>query len=119
MGLKKLIAQLTESNKELSDSVKATLDVDKIKKYEELKTVTADLPRLKVKNTRMVFDDKTGKFGVEVIYDFPSTVMWLDEDKKFVGTKEFKAINEIGLLSVKECEKIRKAMEDIKHESIR
>lgn len=122
MRLRKLISELIESNKQLSkqtsDLAKA-LGVDKIKKYDELKSNVDKLPHLAVKNTRMVIDEKSGRIGMEIIYDHPKTTIWFNDDDKVVVPDSFKAINSLNLLSVKECEKIRKGMEDVKNESLR
>lgn len=115
MRLKKLITELIKSNQELAKA----LDVKKIKKYDELVNNLNQIPHFKVKTTRMVIDDKTGRVGMEIIYEYPKTIIWLNDDNSKEVPESFKSMNELNLLSVKECEKIRKGMEDIKNENLR
>ena len=109
--LKSLLTELIESNRELTKALDPTLAV-KAEKYDKTEAMLKDI-RIGVKNTRMVVDPDSGRIGIEIIYEMPRTTIWLDEEGKTQSPESFRSMNGLNLISVKDTERIRKAINEV------
>lgn len=112
--LKRLLAELIESNRELTAALDPSI-MEKARKYDEL-VRSASLVKAQVRNVSMVIDDGTGRIGAKVSYDMPSTTIWLDAGGKTESPDEFRAMNDMGMLSPEDCDRIRRRIGEILRE---